>query len=917
MKKRIIIFTTASVLTLMGIAFAGYWYAKISIPTLVTEALNKSRALGFTISFEQQVPPKGALLDLKQIKIENNNFAYLGTIDSLKLKASLRAAWPLINFRLELNKPKITIDPKKRTPSSESTEPKTIQKQSFPFWIATIPSLANLEIIASDLEATPWGIVKADLELSTERISITQNGVKQIDIKHQIFIKELSLPKLRNFPGFSLSGKVKYTSPIAYITDTSMGLGPIRLQTFGKYDLSSQKWNLDIEIPESNFSEIALPKSRTAISWVKSAEGKVSFKATSQGLGMDLNSINSEGELRAENLKLAVEHPIISGTVTGNINTKFRKAEDSTLAAYLDLNLDEASIQKDNQFKKPAGIPLNGKFKISGKDQEFQIEQGEFRFNNLNSRINGTFINGPKMTSRLKASVAPTSLDGWEKFFPSLPGIKTTGSLEGGIFYSGTAEDWRAASVELNLKAKNIQIPLLKDLFQQKNLSLSGITKINSETKLLLSEGQLKTLETDTSIDLKETNLGYSDFFMKPKGTPMSADLVIKSSSKEASFKNSYLKLGPIVATLKGNITDFSAPVARLKIETNGVQAKEIAEFIPILKTDPLNVSEGILKTTVSIDGPLLSKNSMPAVSIENLFKSLALDYNSKDLPKPVRISALSGTVFASKTKDRQTSLRTNSIKFNSFGGNWVLQGFCSGDDKSLRCNPKINLSGVDIERLIPLVSPKSDGMITGKLKANINSQFTGLSESEIKKSISASGSFSLYEAKFKTLKLAQKPLEALNKIPGLSGFLSKANWDSTVKETSGYFTYKEGSTVLTHVQMNSQYFDLFAPMTVIDADQNISSKPLWTPKETLVDRKILDAIRGENGKSSLPLLVQGKSSEPSITLDEAFIQSKLSQYTRLLSPEKSQKLLLDLKKRFGTGLKDALKNGLSGFMKK
>lgn len=917
MKKRIIIFTTISVLALLGIAFAGYWYAKLTIPSLVTEALNKSRALGYVISFEEEVPTQGGLLDLKQIKIESNNFAYVGTIDSLKLKASLRAAWPLINIRLELNKPKIVIDPKKRTPSSETSEPKTVSKQSIPFWIAAVPTLMNLQVVAYDFEAPQWGIAKADLDLSTESISITQNGVKQVDIKHRIFIKELSLPKLKSLPGFSLSGKVKYAGSVAYITDTSINLGPIRLQTFGKYDLISQKWNLDIEIPESNFSEIALPKSHNSISWVKSAEGRVSFRATSQGLGTDLNSINSEGELRAEKVKLAIENPIINGMITGNVNTKFRKAEDSTLDAYLDLNLDEASIQKDNQFKKNAGIPLNGKFKITGKDQEFQIEQGEFRFNNLKSGITGTFINGPKTTTRLKASVAPTSLEGWEKFFPSLPGIKTTGSLEGAIFYSGTAEDWRAASVELDLKAKNVQVPVLKDWFQEKNLVLSGITKINSETKLLISEGQLKTLATDTSVDLKEINFGYSDLFLKPKGTPMSADLVIKSSSKEAIFKNSSLKLGPVVATLKGNITDFSSPVAHLKIETNGVQAKEIGEFIPRLKIDQLNISEGILKNTISIDGPLLSKNSIPAVSIESQLKSLALDYNPKDMPKPVRISSLSGTILSSKTKERHTSLKTDAIKFNSFGGSWILQGSCSGDDKSLRCNPKINLSGVDIERLIPLVSPKSDGMITGKFKANINSQFAGLSEPEIKKSFSASGSFNLYGAKFKTLKLAQKPLEALNKIPGLSSFLSKANWDSTIRETSGYFTYKEGSTVLSNLQMNSQYFDLIAPMTVMDADQNISSKPLWTPKETLVDRKILDAIRGENGKPTLPLIVQGKSSDPTISVDEAFIQSKLSLFSRILNPEKSQKLLLDIKKRFGTGLKDALKNGLSDFLKK
>jgi hypothetical protein len=917
MKKRFLLLTTVAVFAFLGVAFGSYWYIKLSIPTLLKEALTQSRASGFTIAFEQEVPPKGALIDLKNIKIENSGIAYFGTVDYLKLKASVRAAWPLMNIRLELKKPKVSVDLQKRSPTSEKSESTPSQKRSFPLWLAAIPYLASVEVVAYDLEATPWGILKADLDLSTENISMNRDGFKQVDVKHQVFIKELSLPKLRNLPSFSVSGKFKYNNSVAYITDTSINLGPIRLQTFGKYDLNSKKWNLDIEIPERNFSEIAVPKEQNSVSWVKSGEGKISFRATSQGLGSDLSSINSEGELRAENLKLVLEHPVINGMVVGNLTTKFRKAEDSTLSAYLDLNLDQVSIHKNNQFKKSIGVPLNAKFKISGKDQEFQVEQGEFQFNNLKSEITGTIINGPKITTRLKAAVAQTSLTGWEQFFPSLPGIKTQGSFEGGIFYSGTTEDWRAASVEFSLNAKNVQIPVFKDWLPDKSLTLNGITKINSQTKISLSQGQLKNLATDTSIDLKEINLGYADLFLKPRGTPMSADLVIKSSSKEASFKNSTIKIGPIAATLKGNITDFSSPVAQLKIETNGVRAQEISELIPLFKSDHLNISDGIIKNTISIDGPLLSKDKAPGVSIESQIKSLALDLKRRDSPKTIHFSAISGVLFASKNKDRQTSLKTNSIKFNSLGGRWIVNGSCSGDDKSFRCNPTINLATIEIENLVPIISSSSDGKISGKLNATLSTQFIGLNESEIRRSFTAKGPFTLMDGKFKTLKLAQKPLESLNKFPGLGSFLNKTNWDSTIKETTGYLSYQNGATILTNVHMNSQNFDLFAAMTVLDSEQNISSKPLWTPKETLLDRKILNALRGENGKPTVPLLIQGKAMDPSITVDEAFIQAKLSMFSRLLETEKPQKLLQDLKKRFGTSIKDYLKKGLSGFNNK
>jgi hypothetical protein len=56
---------------------------------------------------------------------------------------------------------------------------------------------------------------------------------------------------------------------------------------------------------------------------------------------------------------------------------------------------------------------------------------------------------------------------------------------------------------------------------------------------------------------------------------------------------------------------------------------------------------------------------------------------------------------------------------------------------------------------------------------------------------------------------------------------------------------------------------------------------------------------------------------DPSITVDDAFIQAKLAMFSKLLETEKPQKLLQDLKKRFGTSIKDYLKKGLSGFNNK
>ena len=73
-------------------------------------------------------------------------------------------------------------------------------------------------------------------------------------------------------------------------------------------------------------------------------------------------------------------------------------------------------------------------------------------------------------------------------------------------------------------------------------------------------------------------------------------------------------------------------------------------------------------------------------------------------------------------------------------------------------------------------------------------------------------------------------------------------------------------------MSMHSPYFDLTAPLTTVDMDQNVYSKVSWIPKETLLDRKVLDAIKDEKelrafAKTSLEILYKDN---PNLFADHA-----------------------------------------------
>ena len=917
MRKKIIKISAIALCVLSTLLVVGYWQLKSRLPDALKFGIEQARSRGVDISFEQIIPPQDSVIDLKNVKISAKQSPISTTIDSLKIKVSPSLSIRPLNVVILLNHPsvlKVPAAPETNPAKSETAAPQIAEP---PLWMALAFALSPLKIMITNLEAVPWGVHSADIKIQSTGPSFSWSQPISWTLYHELELKDWALPKLPKGPKIMTAGSFNLEYPLVKLSSATLFFGPIRIQALGKYDLKSQKWGLDFEIPKNNISNWIKSNEVSPIPGLKSADGSISLRASTQGLGSDLNSIYTEGMLKAEHVELIVETPKLSGNIALNIDSTFSKSDSLVLNGEVDLNMDKTQISIDKIFEKTKQIPLNANLKISGKNDQFRIEQGDFNFHNLKAKIQGTVLNGPKITSQLQATLDKTSLQGWEQFLPFLPNIKTRGIIEGGITYAGTADDWKAASVDLSLKAKEVEIPILKEWIPNKELQITGTSKLNSDTKISFSNGQLKTLITKTQITLTDSNIAYSDMFMKPKGTPLSASINVSSNSKEASLKDSFFNLASIRASLEGKVSNFTKPSVDLRVSTNSVELKELQKLVPLSEKSQVKVSSGFVSSKASLNGPLLTKGQLPRIKFETSITKASFDLPPQTQQSAIQVRALGGSITGLLSEGDLAEFKMEPINFSVFNGSVGLRMLCRSQTKTLKCQQTITGSKISATHFLEFMSPKARGILDGNLSGDFDGSFTGTSAEEIKKSLTGHGSFVLNDGNLNTFNLIERPLENLKKFPPVANLINQAPRNQTIKETRARYELTGGKLVFIDLKMNSPYFDLTTPQVSIDMDQKIYSKVIWTPKESLLKKQILDMVRDETGKPAIPLLVEGSISSPSISLEENTVEKRLTGYAKKILEEQANRALSDIKNNQLNAAKEKLKKSFEGLFKR
>jgi hypothetical protein len=192
----------------------------------------------------------------------------------------------------------------------------------------------------------------------------------------------------------------------------------------------------------------------------------------------------------------------------------------------------------------------------------------------------------------------------------------------------------------------------------------------------------------------------------------------------------------------------------------------------------------------------------------------------------------------------------------------------------------------------------------------------SGMTPEEIKKSTKGGGNFALNDGEIKTLKLSQKPLEALKAVPAFSGSIQKTAWEEKLQKIAGAFSVQDGKILLSNMILQSGPFDAETSQVSLDFDQNISAKLAWIPKESLISGGTLEMLKDEKGRPSIPLSISGNIKSPKVSLDGDVVQDRLKQYAmRKLEAEKNR-VVEEAKQKAQQEIQNQLKSGLQGLFK-
>ncbi|NBX68097.1 MAG: hypothetical protein EBR01_03915 [Proteobacteria bacterium] len=917
MKKKMLIICSVVALVITTLSTIGYWQLKNRLPQLLELTMKAARAKGVSISFQQVVPPQGAIIDLKNLKISGKTLGLSAHIDSLKLQTSWKPSFPPLSLTLLLHHPVILKSTNYDTieTDQEVADPSTAQPP--PSWLAAVLIVCPIKISVTDLEALPWGLKKASGSVTTKDLSLSWSEGANWTLLQHVEVTEWAEPKLSIVPTITTDGLIALQPHQASMSKTTVAVGPFKIQASGKYDLKNQKWALDLEMPTISFRPTELSPFAAAVKGLKSAEGSVYFRLSSQGLGSDPNSIYSDGELRAEKVSITTERDDVEGKINLNLSSNFSKKESLVIDADLDINLDDSSLTVEKKFRKPRKTPLNGHFSITGKNDQFLIQNGKINFNNLMATFKGSVLNGPKLSTKIDTSIAKTSLKGWEQFIPSLTNVRTAGYFEGDISYSGTIDNWKQATIDLSMKAKDVEVPILKDWLGKNDLSISGIARVDSETRISISQGALKTLLTDTALNLSDNQIVYSDVFSKTAGTPMSAKLNIKSNAQDAQIKNGAFVLGPLHGSIEGKITDLTDPKAQLKLRFGNVAIKDLVALSPMMKDSSLRILTGELSSTTTITGPLLSKETAPTVKLDASLSKADINWAAEPNQNPLEMRNIRGHLSSTANASGMTELKMDAVELKVFNGTLGMKMQCKGGLSDSRCSNQITVRHLAADKAIEFMSPKSAGLVKGKIDSEFSSDFRGFKPEGVQKTLVGKGRFTLTDGEFNTINLIEKPLENLKKVPIISNLINNNVRNQPIKQTTGEFEIREGKTVFSQIKMTSPYFDLTSPSLTVDMNKNISAKMNWIPKESILSRSALDIIRDDSGRPSVPIIIQGPANSPSITVDEAYLQSRLTNYTKRAAETQAKRGLSDLKNKVENSIQQQFKKGIEGLFRK
>lgn len=622
MRKAIKVLGGAGFVILLGAVGAGYFLIRSHLEELPQWAVTALKTKGIELSYQKAaMAPTGLSLIFTDLALSGSPFPYSVEAKSVSVGLSLAFNAPPLHVNLHIQKSVLKEVPS--APRVETAPPSS--PADLPWYVGLLVKGIEFSFSSEDMKIPNFGVHLSTASFSLKGLDFDKTGLSQASVSH-----ELRASEIQNLPlgdNFSWKGLTLWKNNSAQFKNHEIKVGPLPLKLSGNFDRATQKWSADLSVPSSSLGSVHALLGEKAPPWLKAMSGNLELGLEAQGVGAAFSTSSLQGQIKLEALTLNLAHPYIEGEVETDIDIDITKGTTLALEGKIAAELSKAKIQYEDLFYKEKNIPLGFGLEVKGENDKFQITSGEGKLHNLNLDLGGSFALGTQPMADVKLKIPPVSLEGWESFFPKYKNLKTKGTLQGDLSYRGPLKDWRAAELDVALRAQNLQFPLLPAWIPQGEWGAEGWIALNSDTKLALSQAALKSLSTQTYLDLKGTRLTYKDIFQKSKDAPLSVNLAILSNGKKADIKKGELRLGNLLAKITGSIDNFSSPRAAVRFETPKLRLNEILSFLPSLKPKELTSLDGEVALNGNFTGPLLSPQTPPSVNGEVILSRTRFQY--------------------------------------------------------------------------------------------------------------------------------------------------------------------------------------------------------------------------------------------------------------------------------------------------
>lgn len=570
--------------------------------TTLNLILRSTQRFGVLINFDRKFPQKKTTLELQNITFQTKKSHLIGKVDHLTLTPKIKLSWHPIKIVAIADQLNISESESVVSAASLNEKPAHLIDSVFGLFLPLI----TLELQIKKLEIVPLKIQEAELTTNIDNPALIADNLPNVRLNYQLSINKWRVSQATLAPSCSSSGIVTFNKRTLFLSSAKLNLGFLGMTAEGKYDLETDKWALETDIPAQDINKQLMKDLKRSFPEIAHAEGRVSFHASSQGLGADIKTINSEGFGALEKIKIQLDHPKAKGIAEIQFYSDFKVSESSESNTQILINLDNLNLPIGSDWLKRPGIPLRVGLNLIGKEQKWELQNGTVQFNNLATLLTGSFLNGPKITAKIKCEVQPTDVTGWDKLFVNPTSGTTQGEIQGVATYEGPIDSWRTSNFHLALKTKDLHIPVSQLSFFPKNLNASGLVKINSSSRLGWHQGHLNDFESQLSLDLQQSALSYLSYFSKPLGTQSEISGSLKGSDQKLKVLLSRFEIGSIRTKGEGTIALKPQPTIDFTGVVSPYSAKLLNSFSPFLHDKKLTFSDGYLSHRIKMSGPIL-----------------------------------------------------------------------------------------------------------------------------------------------------------------------------------------------------------------------------------------------------------------------------------------------------------------------